>query len=138
MSIKRNSMSMVALVLAALVVIGGVALWTSPWKAEEVKTTAKTGDDVHVKVDAKLAAQGKTLADSNGCTSCHTIDGGAGAGPTWAGLWGSNGKVTGKPVDEAYVAAILTTPPAAMTSFKGKFDEQQQAEIAEYIKSLAQ
>ena len=37
----------------------------------------------------KLSNDGKTLAESNGCTSCHTIDGGAGAGPTWAGMWGA-------------------------------------------------
>jgi cytochrome c oxidase subunit 2 len=35
-----------------------------------------------------LVARGQALAQSKGCTACHTIDGSTGVGPTWKGLLG--------------------------------------------------
>jgi len=35
-----------------------------------------------------LVAQGKALAQSKGCVGCHSVDGSAGVGPTWKGLFG--------------------------------------------------
>ncbi|MBI5310146.1 MAG: c-type cytochrome [Actinobacteria bacterium] len=138
MNVKPSSMPLVAAGLAVLVAIVGVALWTSPW--EEDATGGAAGGPAassEVKYDEKLAGSGKSLAESNGCTSCHTIDGGSGAGPTWAGLWGAQGAKGGK-VDTAYIVDILENPPAAMASYKGKFSEADSKAIAEYVKSLAQ
>jgi cytochrome c oxidase subunit 2 len=35
-----------------------------------------------------LVALGKALAQSKGCVGCHSVDGSAGVGPTWKGLFG--------------------------------------------------
>lgn len=35
-----------------------------------------------------LVALGKALSQSKGCVACHSVDGGAGVGPTWKGLAG--------------------------------------------------
>lgn len=138
MNVKPSSMPMVAAGLAVLVLLVGVSLWTSPWKEDTTGAATAGGTKTAVKVDEALSNEGKTLAESNGCTSCHTIDGGSGAGPTWAGLWGAQGATLGKTVDTAYVVSILKTPPAAMASYQGKFNDADGKAVAEYIKSLAQ
>jgi len=35
-----------------------------------------------------LVARGRALAQSKGCVGCHSVDGSAGVGPTWKGLFG--------------------------------------------------
>ncbi|MDF3832349.1 cytochrome c oxidase subunit II [Cupriavidus basilensis] len=60
-----------------------------------------------------LATQGRALAQSKGCVGCHSIDGTAGVGPSWKGLYGrtetfADGS-TAK-VDDAYLKAEMTEP----------------------------
>lgn len=136
MNVKPSSMPMVAAFLAVLVAIVGVTLWTGPWEDETADKAGPASGAPAVKYDEKLAATGKTLGESNGCVSCHTIDGGSGAGPTWAGMWGATGARGGK-VDTKYIVDILANPPAAMASYKGKFSDADSKAIAEYIKQLA-
>lgn len=131
MNVKPSSMRLVAINFAAILAIVLAVLWVDPFGSDAPVSTGKA-----VKTDAKLAATGKTLSTSNGCTSCHTTDGGSGAGPTWKGLFGSTGK-RGKEVDDAYLVETLKTPPAAMASFKGKFSEEEIKAIAEYVKSVS-
>lgn len=135
MNVKPSSMPTVAAGLAVVVLLVGVVLWFMPSSGDEASTAGKAA--VAVKVDKAVAAKGEKLAQSNGCTSCHSIDGSAGAGPSWAGLWGTKGVTLGKTVDTAYVVAILKTPPPVMSNFQGKFSPEESEEIAEYIKSLA-
>jgi cytochrome c oxidase subunit 2 len=135
MNVKPSSMPTVAAGLAVAVLIVGVVLWFMPSSGNDAATAGGTAKAV--KVDKALAAKGEKLSQSNGCTSCHSIDGSAGAGPSWAGLWGTKGVTLGKPVDTAYVVAILKTPPPVMSNFQGKFSPAESEEIAEYIKSLA-
>lgn len=88
---------------------------------------------------------GMSVALANGCTSCHTIDGGKSAGPTWKGLFGAEQTVNGKKVtvDEAYIKEAITNPNAAvpegfsptMPAFKDLSDEEMQG-LVDYIKSL--
>jgi cytochrome c oxidase subunit 2 len=136
MKVKPAYMPIIAFALAGVVLAAGVALWNHPWKFDETPAQGG-GGAVAVEFDKKLAAEGKTLSTSNGCTSCHTINGASGAGPTWQGLWGAKGVAFAGTVDVAYVEKVLKTPPAAMASFKGKFDKEQSDAIAEYIKSLS-
>lgn len=35
-----------------------------------------------------LVAQGQALSQAKGCVACHSVDGAAGVGPTWKGLFG--------------------------------------------------
>jgi cytochrome c oxidase subunit 2 len=126
-----NMKSVAGYLAIGLAVVVGL-LWFSPW---DTGSETKGGGGAPVEYDKALAAEGETLSTSNGCTGCHTIDGGAGAGPTWQGLFGATGKQGGE-VDEAYIVKVVTQPPAAMATYQGKFTEEDGKAIAEYIKSL--
>ncbi|TCP55725.1 cytochrome c oxidase subunit 2 [Tumebacillus sp. BK434] len=91
------------------------------------------------KTDAQYVIQ------SNGCTSCHTIDGGKSAGPTWKGLFGKKQIVNGQEVtvDEKYLEEAIMTPDAKtpegfnsgmMPAFQLEPDAMKN--VVEYIKSL--
>jgi mono/diheme cytochrome c family protein len=94
-----------------------------------------------------LAATGQQLATTNGCTGCHSIDGAAGAGPTWQGLYGhevtlSDGSTV--TADDAYIAESIHDPSAQIVegfsdimpkTFADWSDDQVNAIIA-YIKTL--
>jgi len=60
-------------------------------------------------------AKGKSLYTSLGCSTCHSLDGSNGVGPTFKGLFGSQVKLTnGKTVaaDEAYLLKAVDDPDA--------------------------
>ncbi|WP_339460760.1 cytochrome c oxidase subunit II [Pseudomonas sp. EA_105y_Pfl2_R69] len=64
-----------------------------------------------------LAAQGRQLAGSLGCLTCHSIDGKPGVGPTWQGLYGKTQTLadgTSVEVDEAYLKQSIRDPNAAV------------------------
>jgi cytochrome c oxidase subunit 2 len=91
------------------------------------------------KTDAQYVIQ------SNGCTSCHTIDGGKSAGPTWKGLFGKTQKVNGQDVavDEKYLEEAITNPDAKVPDGfqKGmmpafQLEPEALKNVVEYIKSL--
>lgn len=59
------------------------------------------------------AALGRTLAQTKGCVACHTVDGGAGVGPTWKGLFGKTETLRDGStalVDEAFLKAFIRDP----------------------------
>lgn len=63
---------------------------------------------------------GRKLAEEKGCLGCHSLDGTAGVGPTFKGLFGSQVKVTrnGQPLtitaDEAFLRESIRTPAATL------------------------
>ncbi|WP_394777399.1 c-type cytochrome [Undibacterium sp.] len=62
-----------------------------------------------------LAAQGKALSQSKGCVACHSVDGSAGVGPTWKGLYGKTETMADGStalVDEAYLKSFIREPTA--------------------------
>jgi len=64
---------------------------------------------------AALVAQGKELYTKDGCSGCHSLDGTAGAGPTWKGLYDSQVSLDdGSTVtaDDAYLEKSITDPDA--------------------------
>ena len=64
--------------------------------------------------DGASAEAGEALYDGQ-CASCHSTDGSAGIGPTWAGLFGSEITLTDGSsvvVDEAYVEESIRQPAA--------------------------
>lgn len=88
---------------------------------------------------------GPSVAAANGCTSCHTVDGGKSAGPTWKGLFGAKHKVNGQEVtvDEAYIKESITNPDAKVAEGNTKgmppfsqLDAEQINGLVEYIKTL--
>lgn len=95
------------------------------------------------------AAEGKTLATTNGCTACHSTGGAAGVGPTWKGLSGHDVALadgsTAK-ADDAYLKESIVNPGAKVVkgfanglmpaTFKDKLTDAQVTAIVEYIKTL--
>jgi cytochrome c oxidase subunit 2 len=93
---------------------------------------------------------GKMLYEKKGCNACHTVDGSARVGPTWASKdWGkpitmSDGKTV--TMDETYVRESMLAPlakarpgyPPSMPSFEGQLKEKEIAGLIAYIKSLKQ
>jgi cytochrome c oxidase subunit 2 len=61
------------------------------------------------------AAAGKEVIQSNGCSSCHSLDGSDGVGPTFQGHFGSEVALedgTTVVVDEAHVRESIADPTA--------------------------
>lgn len=62
-----------------------------------------------------LVEQGRALAQAKGCAACHSVDGAAGVGPTWKGLYGHPATfVDGSTaqVDDAYLRTEIRDPQA--------------------------
>ena len=62
-----------------------------------------------------LLQRGRALAQSKGCSACHTVDGRPGVGPTWKGLYGktetfADGSTAH--VDEAFLRGFILDPKA--------------------------
>jgi len=91
-------------------------------------------------------ARGQTLAAQNGCLGCHTIDGSAGTGPTWQGLYGSQAELADGStvaVDDAYIKESILNPQAKIVSgFETvqmptfEFTDEQINDIIAYLKTL--
>ncbi len=92
------------------------------------------------------AQYGQTLYAQLGCKSCHSIDGSAGTGPTWKGLFGHPAPTTAGTVtaDENYLRESILAPGAKIVTgyanvmpanYSTLKSEQVDALIA-YIKTL--
>lgn len=67
-----------------------------------------------------LAERGRALAQSKGCVACHSVDGSAGVGPTWKGLFGKSESLDDGStvlVDETFLREFIRNPLAR--SIKG-------------------
>jgi len=91
--------------------------------------------------------QGRLLAQARGCVACHSVDGSAGVGPSWKGLFGrsetmSDGSIV--KADEAYLRQSITEPaarivkgfPPVMPAPATPFSETDLAALVDYIKTL--
>lgn len=113
---------------------------------------AKTDDHAAgeaVTFDQKLASEGKTIANANGCIACHSIDGKAGVGPTWKSLYGHDVTLLdGSKVkaNDAYLKESIVNPSAKVVkgftagsmpnTFGQTLKDGQIAALVEYMKSL--
>lgn len=129
------------LAVVIAVVFGGLYL------LPDSTSTSSGGEGAKpVAFDQALADQGEEVSASNGCTSCHSIDGSEGAGPSWKGIYNTEVDIgTGKvKVDAAYIETSINDPNAqvssgygpSMPSFNGKLSDEEIKAIVEYIKSL--
>lgn len=110
-------------------------------------TSTPAGGGKAVAFDKALADKGKDVVAANGCTSCHSIDGSKGVGPSWKGTFGTPADIGGKqvPVDAAFIEKAIVDPNAevrsgfgpSMPSFEGKLSGEDIAAVVEYIKSLS-
>jgi cytochrome c oxidase subunit 2 len=96
---------------------------------------------------ARMADQGQSLAATQGCFKCHTVNGEPHIGPTFLGMYGRMETTqTGQQllVDEAFITQSMMDPgahitagfPNVMPTYQGKLTGPQSAAIVEYIKSL--
>ena len=100
--------------------------------------------DTTVKLSAQ-AAKGKAAVAELGCSTCHSVDGSDGVGPTWKGLAGSKVELdNGKTVtaDDAYLTRAITQPgDQVVAGFKSIMPERdlpdgQVASIVAYLNAL--
>lgn len=112
--------------------------------AEQAKKEAQAGGDGgEVSVE-----RGKTIAQNNGCMTCHSIDGSKMVGPTWQNLYGSERTFedgSTAMADEEYLRESIVEPsakvvegyPPSMVSYDFLSDSEINS-LVEYIKSLSE
>jgi len=79
------------------------------------QTAAKGGEAAPAGAQASLADRGRAIAQAKGCTACHSVDGSAGVGPTWKGLYGKTETLADGSqvkVDDEYLKSSVRTPAA--------------------------
>jgi len=119
-----------------------------------VVISSQTGFDNWMTEQLKLAEQqaatpeghGQALVAAYGCAACHSINGSAGIGPTWLGLFGSQVKLSDGSVvtaDDAYLKESIKAPQAKIVAgFETQlmpnfgFADPDIADIVAYIKTL--
>jgi cytochrome c oxidase subunit II len=96
-----------------------------------------------------MIEQGEVFYRSKGCSSCHTVDGRAGAGPTWKNLYGYertfSNNVPPQIADADYIRESMLSPgakvvqpfPNNMPSQQGVLSEHQIDALIAYIQSLS-
>ena len=113
-------------------------------KAQPTFATAIAAASAGSPPAGTLAAQGKALAQSKGCTACHTVDGSKSVGPTWKGLAGKTETMAdGSSVvaDEAYLKRSIHDPNAQVVQGfapimpKVEVSEDELAALVAYIES---
>ncbi|MCO6449848.1 MAG: cytochrome c oxidase subunit II [Caldilineales bacterium] len=93
-------------------------------------------------------AQGQQIAQSAGCTACHSVDGSVLVGPSWQGLFGKTENLedgSSVTVDEAYLHESIVDPAAKIVAgfanvmpnnYGDTLTEAEIGYLIEYIKSL--
>jgi cytochrome c oxidase subunit II len=109
--------------------------------AQWLESSSKVGEGMSVEdYGAKLYAQ-------KACITCHSVDGKAGTGPSFKGLFGETTKLEGGGTviaDENYLRESILTPQAkvalgyqpVMPTFQGILKDKQIDALIAYIKSL--
>jgi cytochrome c oxidase subunit 2 len=102
--------------------------------------TPATGDSA-----GNLLAAGQALAQSKGCTACHSVDGSNGVGPTWKGLYGKRETLadgSAVAVDAAYLQKSIREPTAQVVKGyppimpRADVSDEELAALLAYIKSM--
>jgi len=91
------------------------------------------------------AAEGRSVARSNGCAACHGSEGGGGVGPAFVGLWMSDRALTDGSIvaaDRDYVYESITMPGAKVVEGyraqmpSNNLDAEAVASIIAWIEEL--
>jgi cytochrome c oxidase subunit 2 len=92
-----------------------------------------------------LVAAGQALAQSKGCTACHSVDGSSGVGPTWKGLYGKRETLadgSAVAVDAAYLQKSIREPAAQVVKGyppimpRADVSDEELAALLAYIESM--
>jgi cytochrome c oxidase subunit II len=94
-----------------------------------------------------LVREGERAAARHGCLRCHTLDGSPHIGPSWAGLYRSEVRLSGDRTvlaDESYLTESMMDPLAkvvagftpVMPTYRGLLQPAEVAAIVELVKSL--
>jgi cytochrome c oxidase subunit 2 len=90
---------------------------------------------------------GRTIYETRGCATCHSIDGTPGQGPSFKGIYGHTVSIAGgrtMVVDENYIHDCILTPdknrvagfPPIMPTFQGILNNRDIDGVIAFIKSL--
>ena len=90
---------------------------------------------------------GELLYNRLGCKRCHSLDGAAGIGPTFQGLWGREERFTDGTslnADENYIMQSIYEPRSqvvegydpVMPTYRGRLDDKEVRAIIAFIKTL--
>ena len=93
------------------------------------------------------AEAGAMLYNVRGCKQCHSLDGAAGTGPTFKGLYGTRAALAGGQsveVEENYLRSSILEPQAqvvagfepVMPTYRGRLKDEEITAIIEYLKTL--
>jgi cytochrome c oxidase subunit 2 len=93
------------------------------------------------------AQAGRLLYEMRGCKECHSLDGTAGKGPSFRGIYGETHRFTdgtSARVDDNYIRESILEPQAKiregfqgiMPTFKGIVSDEEITAIIEFIKTL--
>ncbi len=103
------------IVLVALPLLASLVVWNY--------FTGQSRSDASVSVTPILATDHPQaaiyLAESKGCTACHSLDGSIGIGPSWEGSYGSTRTFADGSmlqVDEAYLRESILQPGARVVA----------------------
>jgi cytochrome c oxidase subunit 2 len=133
-----------AYMVSPVVVVSQIAY--EAWVADQVVAYEA---ELQASAGQPDAARGEKLYTEAGCKACHSLDGTAGVGPSWKGLFGqenhplADGSVVAL-VDEEYLQESIIAPnnkialgfnANAMPSFSYLRDSQV-ADLVEFIKTL--
>ena len=76
-------------------------------------------DARELELSGELAMRGQTVSTEEGCIACHTVDGSAGIGPTWLGMFGRTETLDDGStviIDEAYFKESIKQPSAKLVA----------------------
>lgn len=90
---------------------------------------------------------GQKVYTAKGCVACHSVDGAAGVGPTFKGLWGAKRSFVGggtAVADENYIRESVLNPggkvvsgyQSVMPSYTGLLNDREIAGVIAYLKTL--
>jgi cytochrome c oxidase subunit 2 len=93
-----------------------------------------------------LSEQGRMLAETRGCLGCHSVDGSAGVGPTWQGLFGKTETLSDGStvvVDADYLKESILNPGARVVKGfapimpPGSFSDEELDALIAYTEGLS-
>lgn len=127
------------------VVVEDEAAWRAWLQRQQTFAAALAANAGNAPAPGSPAAQGKALAQSKGCASCHSTDGSPGVGPTWKGLFGKTETMADGStalVDEAYLKDFIRHPQARVVKGfspimpKIEMSDAELSALVAYIESL--